>query len=353
MFTGKRYLRINYLLLLIGLVLIFALAACTPGVVETEEPVTEPEIETPATEEPEIQEEPVATAGPPTVLFVSGDAVDQSVFFRLENLLESLTVDSELQMVVKEAITAEMITPEVQVVIGVGTNLDLNGLAMSFPGVNFLAIGDPSATVADNLSLIGDPANDIRQQAFMAGYLSALLSADYKIAGLISADHPDRDSLGESFISGGRYYCGICQPLYPPYNVFPQWHSIGSGSGEEGFRPVLNNLSNIGVDVVYVQWDLAEPELLGYLDELGIKAIGDRSPDILRNNWVGTVVMDPMSAFEELWPDLIDGSPGVHTSAAIRLVDIDAGLISEGRLRFFNQTAEELLAGMISFEIAP
>lgn len=351
MFKGKNNLSIKYLLF--GLVLILALAACTPGVTETEEPVSEPEIEIPATETPDVQETPLAPVGPPTVLFVSGDDFDRSIFSELESLLETLTADSELQLVVLEAITPEVITPEVQVVIGTGTNLDMNGLAVSFPDVKFLAIGDPDANVADNLSLIGDPANDMRQQAFMAGYLSALISFDYKIAALLPSDNPAQTLLGESFIVGGRFYCGICQPLYPPYNAFPQWHGLGSESAEEGFRPALNNFNNMGVDVVYVHSELATEDLLNYLNELGINVISNQPPDIVRNNWVGTVALDPVPALQELWPDLIAGNPGVRVPAVIRLQDIEMGLIPTGRLRFFDQVAAELQAGMISFEIVP
>jgi len=351
MFKSKNNLILNTLLL--GLVLILALAACTPGVAETEEPTTEPEIEITATEEPIVQVTPTEPVGPPTVLLVTDDQFDQSIFSQLESLLESLTADSGMELVVSEDVTPEMITPEAQVVIGTGANLDLNGLAANFPDVKFLAIGDPAANVADNLSLIGDPETDLRQKAFMAGYLSALISSDFKIAALMPADAPAQDVLGESFVGGGRYYCGICQPLYPPYNAFPQWHGLSSEDVEEGFRPTLNNLFNIGVDVAFIHGDLAKPELLAYMEELGIKVIGDRSPDVIRNNWVGTVTMDPVPVLQDLWPGLIAGNPGVRTSASIRLADTELGLISDARMRFFDQTAEELQSGMISFEIAP
>ncbi len=352
MFKGSDNFSIKFVLLF-GLVLVLALAACTPGITETEEPITAPETETPATEAPEIQETPLAPVGPPTVLIVSGDGYDRSVFSRLESLVEAKAADAGLQLVVLEGITPEMITPEVQVVIGVGANLDINGLAMSSPAVQFLAIGDATTNVANNVSLIGDPANDMRQQAFIASYLTALVSRDYKIAALLPSDHPDLDVLGESYILGGRYYCGICQPLFPPYNAFPQWRGLDSEPGEGAFRPMLTNLFDIGVDVVYVHQDLAEPDLFVYLNELGIKAIGDRSPDMLRNNWVATVTVDPVPALQELWPDLLAGNPGVQKSAGIRLIDVEMGLISEGRIRFFNEVAAELQAGMIAIEIVP
>lgn len=347
----------NLNLLLLGLVVILALAACTPGVAEIEAPTPETEIEIPVTEEPQIEEPQADPVGPPTALFVSLESRDAgfapSILSQLENSLESLSAESGMVLVVLDTISAEMITTEVEVVIGVGANHDLVGLAAGFPAVQFLAIGDPGASAAENLSVIGDLSNEIRQQAFIAGYATALISVDYKIAALIPADVPDPELLGQSFVIGGRYYCGICQPLFPPYNAFPQWETVTAQPGQDGFRPAINRLDNIGVDVVYVHGDLATADLLDYLEELGINVVSNRHPDRIRRNWVGTVSIDPLPALEEAWSGLVAGNPGVQIPGMIRVLDTENGLLSAGRLRFLEEVAEELQAGMISFETVP
>lgn len=346
----------NYLLLL-GLVLILALAACTPGVAESEDPTPEVETATPVIEVPQIEATQADPVSPPTALFVSLESRDAgfnpAIISQLENRLETLSAESGLELVVLDTISPEAITTEVQVVIGVGANHDLNGLAAGFPGVQFLAIGDPGASIADNLSVIGDPSNEIRQKAFIAGYATALISVDFKIAGLIPADVPDPELVGQSFVIGGRHYCGICQPLFPPYNAFPQWETMTAEPGQDGFRPAINRLENIGVDVVYVHGDLAAADLLDYLEELGINVVSNRHPDRIRNNWVGTVSIDLLPALEVVWSDLVAGNPGVQISGMIRVLDTENGLLSAGRLRFLEEVAEELQAGMISFENVP
>ena len=351
MFIRKHKLSLN--LLLLGLVVILVLAACTPGVAETETPTPETEIEAPATEEPQIEATEEDPVGPPTALFVSDSGFDLAIISRLENRLETLSAESGLELVVLDTISPEAIATEVQVVIGVGASHDLNALAAEFPGVQFLVIGDPGASVAGNLSIIGDSSRDINQKAFIAGYATALISVDYKIAGLIPADIPDPELLGRSFVIGGRYYCGICQPLFPPYNAFPQWETMTAEPGQDGFRPVINRLENIGVDVVYVHGDLATADLLDYLEEMGINVVSNRHPDRIRNNWVGTVSIDPLPALEVVWSDLVAGNPGVQIPGMIRVLDTENGLLSAGRLRFLEEVAEELQAGMISFENVP
>lgn len=351
MLKTKYTLSIIYLV--IGLMLIFGMAACAPDVSEVETPITEPEIETVVPEPTETQETPPAQDMTPSVLLVSEGELASIVYSQILTRVETLTADSGMRLVVMEGINPEMITPNVQVVIGVGTNLNLNGLAVNSPGVTFLAIGDPTATVANNVSVIGDPGIEIRQKAFLAGYLSALISSDNKIAALIHADNPEQDLLGESFVVGGRFYCGICQPLYPPYNVFPQWEALSSQLGEGGYRPVVNSLDNKDVEIVYVHGELVTPDLLIYLEELGMKVVSDQPPDIVRANWVATLTMDPVPALENLWLELISGQPGVNMPAAIILTDAEMGLVSEGRYRLFEAMAAELQAGLVSYEIVP
>jgi hypothetical protein len=246
-----------------------------------------------------------------------------------------------------------MVTPDVQVVIGVGANLDLNGFAASAPGVSFIAIGDANASVTDNLSVIGDLADEARQQAFMAGYLSALTANDSKVAAIISSDHPASDLLAESFVVGARFFCGICQPLYPPYNPFPQWELLPVQTTADGFRSLINTYSDMEVEVLYVHGDLASPDLFGMIQELGIKVVSDRTPDVLRDNWVGTITIDPTSALATLWPDVMAGMPGMQVPAAIRLTYRDPGLLSDGRYRLFEEMAADLQAGLVSFERVP
>jgi hypothetical protein len=201
--------------------------------------------------------------------------------------------------------------------------------------------------------VIGDLLNDARQQAFMAGYLSALISSDNKIAALIPEGNPSRDLLAESYVVGARFFCGLCQPIFPPYNAFPQWEALPSSLRDNEFRPTVNKYSNIGVDVVYVHGDLISPELLAYLDELDIKVVSDRAPDIQRSNWVGTITADPTPALEALWPDLFMAAPGKRMSSAIVLTDRETGLVSEGRYRLFETMVAEIQAGLVSVEITP
>jgi hypothetical protein len=336
-----------------GILLVALLAACTPEAQLIESPESDPVIETAVPVATETEETPPVPVAVPTVLLASGTEVDPLVWSQTEVLLETLAAESGMMLVSMEGLTPDRITPEVKVVIGVGTGLDLNGMAASAPNVSFAAIGNPDVAVTDNLSVIGDPLVGMRQQAFMAGYVSALISQDNKVVALIAEESPIRDSLVESYIIGARYFCGLCQPVFPPYNPFPQWETLSSGIGQDGFRSVIDNYNNINVEVIYLHGDLVSPERLAYLEEVDIKVVSDRSPGVVPNNWIGTLVMDPLPPLEALWPDLVGGMPGRLVPTAITLGNSESGLMTAGRYRLFEAMVANVQAGMVSVEIIP
>ncbi len=352
MFKRKKTLKL--VLWVFGIILIFGVAACAPDVPIVDE-LPSVDLETPK-EIPEVIE-PTDTATvvvlTPTVVLVPGAQVNGFTWSQTQQTLERLTADASHNLVILDSLNSESLSPEVQVVVGVGPGLDLNGIAANAPDVAFVAVDNPDAVVADNLSLVGGSMLEMRQQAFMAGYLSALISSDYKIAALFPAEGDVSNVLAESYIVGARFLCGICQPLFPPYNAFPQYEILTTDSDNNGFRSTVENFSNIGVEIVYVHGELAVSDLLDNLAELDIKVVSDTSPDILRGNWVGTISTDPGPALEALWSELLEGSAGVQIPSLMVLTDRDMGLVPDGRYRLFEDMLADLQAGLISVEITP
>jgi hypothetical protein len=330
-------------------VLVLGLVGCSTGITNNtplpDEPIgiTEP-AETPE----EIEATPTTLPAQPTVILVIGEGADQNIVSQTQTALELLTTENDQVLEVQESLSAEMLLPNVRIVIGIGPNLDLSGLAGGAPDVSFVAIDNPLAVSGANLSVIGDPIIDVRRQAFMAGYLSAIVSNDNKITALFPSDIDNLDLIVESYVIGARFYCGNCRPQYPPYNPFPQWQTISSEIGIDEFRSIVENYRNIGVEILYLPGVLASPEKLTFLADTGVRVIGDTIPDVARNNWVGTITTNPDDALAELWPDLMAGTAGVQVPANITLIDTEAGLVTEGRWRLYNIMIADLEAGLVS-----
>jgi hypothetical protein len=289
----------------------------------------------------------------PAVILVVGSEADEEALLSTRSALETLLAGSEYSFEVHDGLSSTLVTTNLRVVVGVGPGLDLAGLAAQNPSLQFIAVDNPDAAPSDNLSVVGDPVEDARRLAFMAGYLAALTSSDYKTGALIPGDLENSEDLAECFVIGARFFCGLCLPKYPPFNRFPQWETLPLENAPGGFEPAVDNMVNLGVENLYLHHSLLSPEIMTYLSEKGVKVISDGQPDVLRGNWMGTLIVDPAPGLTAIWSDVFSGTGGFKQPGSIRLVDLDAGLVSEGRYRLFEETLTDLEAGLISIEEVP
>ena len=111
---------------------------------------------------------------------------------------------------------------------------------------------------------------------------------------------------------------------------------------------MIDGLVNYGVEVLFISDVLASSELVSYVASLGVMVISDGDTDLARNNWVGTVTVDLGAALVDLWPSLISNPEGVQIPGVIILTNTDAGLVSEGRRRLFDEMAADLQVGLVS-----
>lgn len=333
---------------IVCIVVLFILTSCAPdsstGTDQTAESTVAPTAT--ATIQP-----PTATPALPTVMLVYTESADPDIVAQTQAELEILAEADGLVMEVIEGGLPEVLTSNVEVVVGVGQGLDLSGLAASSPETKFIVLENPDAVPSENLSVIGDPTVEAQQQVFMAGYLAALVSSDYKVAGLFSSDTGSENI--NAFVIGAEYFCGLCQPEFPPYNDYPLTATFSSGGAINAFESTVDNLISSDVEILYLQGTLVSQEKLTYLSEVGLMVVSDSAPDMRRNNWIGTVSPDPVAVLSDIWEDMMAGSVGVQVSAPIALIENDAGLVSEGRKRLFDEMAADVMDGLVAIELVP
>lgn len=290
---------------------------------------------------------PTPTLEDGRVILVTGEAPEPRLLDLTTTALQTLVDGSGLRLLTQTTLLPEDITPGVRVVVVLKESVDVSAVAAGAPDVQFVGIGTNGATASSNVSILGDATADQERLSFMAGYLSALISTDYKIAALVASGSDMGAVAADAYIVGARFYCGLCQPKYPPYGTFPKWESFAAGSGSDAWQPLVDALVNSGVEILYLQASVLSPELLTYLAELGIKVISDGAPDMMRTQWVATLTLDPSSSLEAVWPDLISGVGGHQLPLSVDLVDLDNGLVSEGRYRLFEEVVADLEAGLV------
>ena len=348
----KNYRYRIFPILIISVILLSGLAACNT-VTQTETGVPEASLTTsPAESATEAPSDLTPTLTEPTVLLLTSSETDPFIHSQIQESLEVLAEGSGLKLEIQEGSAIEVPT-NVLVVVALGDDIDVNNLAINYPEVSFVAVENGSAAPSDNVSVIGDPTIDQQRRAFMAGYLAALISDDYKVAALAPTEVSTTEIVLESFVVGTRFFCGICQTKYPPYQRYPQWETLPADGLADTYQPVLDNFENNGIEVFYVHGDLVSPPILASIAEKGITVIGDQRPEITRINYAGTILSDPAPALESIWDDILNGENGTQKAASILLVDRNPDLVSEGRYQLFLEMVDDLQAGLIYPEAVP
>jgi hypothetical protein len=227
-------------------------------------------------------------------------------------------------------------------------------LASSAPQVQFLGVTIPGLVTSSNLSSLGGDGVPVVQQAFLAGYIATLLSPDYRVGIIYPKDTPEGNLAYTTFLNGMTFYCGLCNPQFPPWYKYPVHSEIPSDTPEGQYPSYSKTLKDYMVDYAYVFPSVATSDLLDTMAGFGLNIIGQtRTSDSLASNWVVSIQPELIPAIQAIWPDLVAGKGGQNISMPLFLVDVNPDLLSEGKLNDVQQILDRLQRGEISTGATP
>ena len=298
-----------------------------------------------------IAETSASTLPPQTadqVILWSPPGSNPAIKADLESTLLSLLDAEELELISVENIAPGDLTTNVKAVLAIAPVEGLDTLASSNPSVQFLAVGMPGLTPSANLSVITPPENSLEQKAFMAGYLSVLVTDDYRAGVLVQSGSEIGNRLSGSFFVGARYLCGLCNARFAPVEYYPKVAEISDPQSQSEWQFAVDLLRNQGAQTIFVQPEIVTRPLLDYLVGAGANIILlDVNPNLISNtDNVAIIKNDYQSALTEIWPLLSNNEGGKYLEAGIAL-ETESDWISEGRLRLFNTVFDDLEAGFI------
>jgi len=302
---------------------------------------------------------PISTYTPepvtPLVILVLPADIVQTEANRYQSAVYELAQASGYRFQVRSSLveTDIQMEPGLAVVIAIGIDPGLASLTAVAPGVQFLAANVPNLASAANLSTVGASSNTPIQQAFIAGYIAALLSTDYRV-GLITMDDDAGQKAIAAFTNGRTFYCGLCNPAFPPYYKYPVHPQIPLTTQPSQFPPYSDYLLDMMVNVAYVEPRAAAPELLAYMAQQGLLIIGERLPYAnLQTNWVASLQPDIVPAIQRFWPDLTAGIGGQTISTPLLLTDVNPELLPEGMQATVQELLDNLLLGLVDPGVTP
>ena len=329
---------------LILLAFMFLFSACGPKATPTVEPTATATLEPKAT----------ATLPNPMAILVIPPDLSDTLSEQYQKTIYDLARESGLRFQVLNSLTPAELESNVRVVVVLPPDPGIAELAASAPGTQFLAVNIPGVTAGGNISTIGGAGENPDIPAFLAGYISAMLASDYRTGMIGEKDSSSSNIASQAYDKGRQYYCGLCNPVAPPWYGYPIVVDMAVDVPEGEANAYANALQDRLVEVAYVYPTVQMPSLLNYMASLGMWMIGENHPpDDARANWIATIQPDWIAAVQSAWADILTGGGGKSYPSPLTLTDINSELLSEGRQRLAQEMLDDLVNGRVSTGVQP
>lgn len=326
--------------ILLFVLLITLLAGCARTTAEpTEIPTVSTDLPTPQPTETQ----PMASTNLAAVGLETWDAGQQG---EIRSTLQDIAANAGLTMIEKSAADVATASSDAKVVVVFIETANIPDLAAAAPETRFVYITNTQQTGTTNLAVIH--LSETRQ-AFLAGYLTTIISPDFRAAGLFLADDQVGYAQVYAFQNGGSYYCGTCYPYYAPMVQFPLVGYQPVGMDTSAWQTTANELIKNVVYTMYVDEYASDPALLSDLASKGIMLTGKRTPpDTIRSMWAATIGYDLVTPLQTLAGFMTGAQETSDIVAPLLVRDINESYYSTGKQLNVANIQKSLEAGLIS-----
>lgn len=240
----------------------------------------------------------------------------------------------------------------IKIVVAIPPNPTIPDLINAHPETQFLTVGIQNLQPARNLTAIGSDGNRLDQQGFIAGYIAAMVTPDWRVGVVGFSDSRETITAREAFFTGVKYYCGLCRPNYAPFYEYPLYFELGVEADSIAWRTAADYMIQRFVETVYIVPGAGDDAMLRYLveNEIDIIAAIPPLPDI-QEHWVVSLQFDLMESFKEIWSTFLSGSAEQMISIPMQFTHINPEILSPGKERLANQIMEDVLAGYIDLGV--
>jgi len=328
------------------LLLFILLTSCTGGTPAVGEAT--PSQAAAATETPIPTAGPTPTMAPPLVILVVPADMNQELSKDYQKAVYDLAQAQSYRFVVLNKLTPADLEPALKIVIDLSPDTDIVALAAAAPQTQFLAINLPGIQPSGNVSVLGGQSVPIRQVAFIAGYIGAMITEDYHTGALLVKDSPEAPDIDKAFRAGQEYYCGLCNPYAGPFEEYPLVQDIPKDAKPNEYGAYADILIRKKVETLFLQPGVDVPELLQYLPTVGVLMIGTQAPTKDIPGWVVTLQPNYLEAMKAAFPDLSAGQGGKAFPAPLSFTNANPDLFSPGKQLNAHKVLDDLMAGFIS-----
>lgn len=295
-----------------------------------------------------------ATSTRSLVLLYAPSGVDMSLAAKIENELAQLAGQAGYTFNKISETVDTALTDEVLMLVVLPPDPGIVNLASAHPEIQFLGVGIPNLQPSQNISVILSEGVRPDHQGFLAGYIATVLTNDWRVGVISSADSAAGNAARNAFINGVIFFCGLCRPVSPPFIDYPVFYNFSSPASVEEYQSAVEFMNSQGVKTVYVPPGVGDQTLLEMLAQSGIMLLGGIDPPpAVQENWVASVQADYASTVREIWPRIINGERAIMVSFPLAINHRKETFFSIGRQRHVEKVLQELLSGYIDTGVDP
>ncbi len=337
------------------LLLWVALSSCQPG---EQEGIPQEASSTPSAEMVTATVSATSTPTPTPVpeefiAFLPAD-VDQEFASQVLGAFGALAEEHGMVFHQEGTWNENLLSAQVRAVAFIREAPDLRELAPRFPDIHFFLVDVYGAEAGDNVSLIGALGSRPDRQGFIAGYLAAVITHDWRVGIITQADTTSGKAARLGFQNGAIFYCGLCRPVYPPYFQYPVFAEIPSTANDIEQRNAVDVLLANAVQSVYVYPTWGNRVIIPYLVENGVQVIGAIDPPSgMEAHWVATIRPDWEAAIRRAWENFMQQGLGMDLEPPIVILNRNAQWFSPGKQQLVEKILTELLQGWIETGVDP
>jgi hypothetical protein len=248
-------------------------------------------------------------------------------------------------------------TDDFEIVVVLAPFSGLDALAQQFPETKFLAVGFNDLDPLENLSILRSGGGAYDVQGFIAGYIAAMITTDWRVGVLSIQESDEALAAREGFQVGVKYYCGLCNPKYAPMGInyiYPKYIDLPVDATDLQIEANVNFLVDRVVNTYYIVPQLGNEKIYRMLVGYQKKIIGPGSDfrEEYRDFWVASLEYDLPAALEEFWLEFLAAETGIVGTPPLLLTDVNPELLSPGKVLMVESILEDLSEGYIktSFE---
>ena len=298
------------------------------------------------------------TALPPVGVFLTPEGSDPDMVELLNPLFGAYIREEGLRyQVLPNLSPADFKTDDYQIVVVIPPFPDLETLSQQAPDTKFLAVGFNDVNPLENLSVLGSGGGAFDVQGFIAGYIAAIVTTDWRVGVLSMQENEDALAAREGFQVGVKFYCGLCNPKYAPTGInyiYPKYIDLPVEVTDLEIEANVNFLVDRAVNTYYIVPHVGSEKiyrmLVGY--QKNIIGAGSDFREEYRDYWVASLEYDLVAALKDFWPMFLDAESGIEGTPPLLITDVNPDLLSPGKIKLVDTIMEEVTSGYIktSFE---